>query len=215
MAITASSQRTGELARAKIIDVAFEHFARHGYRGSSLGRIADSAGISQSGLLHHFPSKAALLQAVLATRDVRDMTATGVRPEELAELDFAALLSFFAQVVARNSANRDLVRLAHLTATEADSADHPAHAWVTARQDFLHTLIEAALTRDAAAGVIAPDVDARTVTTLLVAAMEGLENQWLLDPAVDMVGAFERFAAHLRAVVTPSAAATPGANRQR
>ncbi|WP_067812995.1 TetR/AcrR family transcriptional regulator [Nocardia inohanensis] len=204
MATTDSSQRSGELARAKIIDIAFEHFARDGYRGSSLGRIAGAAGISQSGLLHHFPSKAALLQAVLATRDVRDMESTGSAPENLAEMDFAALLELFEQVVRHNAANRDLVRLAHLTAAEAVGADHPAHEWVTGRQRFLHSLIEAALTRDAAAGSVRPDVEVRTVTDLLIAAMEGLENQWLLDPEVDMVGSFRRFCAHLRVVVAPA-----------
>ncbi|MGW5109392.1 TetR/AcrR family transcriptional regulator, partial [Nocardia sp. NPDC004123] len=54
MTTTDSAQRSGELARTKIIEVAFEHFARHGYRGSSLARIAADAEIPQSGLLHHF-----------------------------------------------------------------------------------------------------------------------------------------------------------------
>ncbi|MFD6354222.1 TetR/AcrR family transcriptional regulator [Nocardia tengchongensis] len=202
MAITDSSQRSGELARAKIIDTAFEHFARHGYQGSSLGRIATAAGISQSGLLHHFPSKAALLQAVLATRDLRDTVATGITPGNLADLDFTALLTFFTQVVRHNAANRDLVRLAHLTAVEADNPDHPAHGWVTGRQRFLQSLIENALARDATAGTIRSDIDTRTVTELLVATMEGLENQWLLDPGIDMVGSFQRFATHLRTIIT-------------
>lgn len=203
MATTDSGQRSGELARAKIIDIAFEHFAHNGYQGSSLARIALAAGISQSGLLHHFPTKAALLQAVLATRDVRDTAAAGVVPDDLADLDFNALLTFFVEVVRHNAAHRDIVRLAHRTAAEADDPTHPAHAWVTARQNFLRSLIQTALTRDAAAGTIRPDVHVRTVTDVLVATMEGLENQWLLDPDVDMTGSFELFVAHLRQLCSP------------
>lgn len=55
---------------AEIVDRAAALFARHGFDHTSLQQIADAVRYSKSGLLQHFPSKAALYQAALeATRD--------------------------------------------------------------------------------------------------------------------------------------------------
>ncbi|MGF6888644.1 AcrR family transcriptional regulator [Nocardia sp. GAS34] len=205
MATTDSAQRSGELARARIVEIAFEHFARHGYRGSSLARVAAEADISQSGLLHHFSTKDALLQAVLGARDLRDLVATGTSHEDLAVMDFDALLGFLTRVVRNNAGNRAMVRLAHVTSAEAVDSDHPAHAWVEGRMKFLHTLIADALRRSMNAGVVRPDLDTRCVAELLVAVVTGLESQWLVDADIDMVGSFEKYVAQLRDSVAISA----------
>ncbi len=50
---------------ARILDCAEERFAAGGYGGTTLSSIAKAAGLGNPGLLHHFPSKAALYRAVL------------------------------------------------------------------------------------------------------------------------------------------------------
>ena len=62
----------GEESKETILAAARQLFAKHGYRGTSLASIAEAAGLSQPGLLHHYPSKTALLLAVLASRDSAD-----------------------------------------------------------------------------------------------------------------------------------------------
>ncbi|HJT04032.1 MAG TPA: helix-turn-helix domain-containing protein [Pseudonocardiaceae bacterium] len=67
--------------RDRIIDVAMELFSEHGYRGTSITRIEQAAGLSPGagGIYHHFPSKEALLTAgvqrqlsrLAALRDIR------------------------------------------------------------------------------------------------------------------------------------------------
>jgi AcrR family transcriptional regulator len=52
-----------------ILDRAAALFARHGFEHTSLQTVADAVGLSKAGLLHHFPSKQALHQAVLALAD--------------------------------------------------------------------------------------------------------------------------------------------------
>ncbi|MFG1785310.1 TetR/AcrR family transcriptional regulator [Rhodococcus oryzae] len=205
MATTDSAERSGKLSRARILEIALEHFAVHGYRGSSVAKIAAEAGISQPGLLHHFPNKAALLMAVLAERDVRDLHATGTDPETLSEMDFAELIAFLIRIVRHNVQNRELVQLAHLTAAEATGSEHPAREWVTGRQKFLQSLVESSLRRSIEAGSVRRDVDPRMTTFLLVAAVEGLENQWLVDDEVDMVGSFVHFAEQLQRAVASTA----------
>ncbi|SEL34510.1 TetR/AcrR family transcriptional regulator [Rhodococcus maanshanensis] len=204
MATTDSAERSGRLSRARILEIALEHFAIHGYRGSSLARIAAEVGISQPGLLHHFPNKAALLMAVLAERDVQDLHATGTDPETLSEMDFAELIAFLVRIARHNVQNRDLVQLAHLTAAEATGSEHPAREWVVGRQKFLQSMIESSLRRGVEDGSVRSDVDPRLTTLVLVAAMEGLENQWLVDDEVDMVGSFVQFAEQLQRAVAPT-----------
>lgn len=49
-----------------IVDQAAALFAQHGFRETSVQRIADATGYSKTGLLHRFPSKEALWEAVSA-----------------------------------------------------------------------------------------------------------------------------------------------------
>jgi len=57
--------------RQRILDAALEVFAQCGYRSGSLREIATRVDMSEAGLLHHFPSKITLLEAVLEHRDER------------------------------------------------------------------------------------------------------------------------------------------------
>jgi AcrR family transcriptional regulator len=52
-----------------ILDRAAALFARHGFEHTSLQAVADAVGLSKAGLLHHFRSKDALHEAVLAFAD--------------------------------------------------------------------------------------------------------------------------------------------------
>jgi AcrR family transcriptional regulator len=48
-----------------ILDTAASLFARYGFAQTSLQSIADEVGYSKAGLLHHYPSKVAIYDAVL------------------------------------------------------------------------------------------------------------------------------------------------------
>jgi AcrR family transcriptional regulator len=60
----------------EIVDRAAQLFARHGFRETSVQRIADAVGYSKTGLLHRYPSKEALQDEVLR-RSVAEMRAVG------------------------------------------------------------------------------------------------------------------------------------------
>lgn len=66
--------------RATILDAALGVFSAHGFRGSTLDRIAEEAGMSKPNLLYYFASKEAIYVEVLG-----DILAEWLRP--LAELD--------------------------------------------------------------------------------------------------------------------------------
>ncbi|GAB3259417.1 TetR/AcrR family transcriptional regulator [Kineosporia babensis] len=52
------------LADEQILEAAAGLFARHGFTQTSVQRVATAVGLSKTGLLHHFPSKDALAEAV-------------------------------------------------------------------------------------------------------------------------------------------------------
>src|SRR5512135_3193762 len=58
--------------KEQVIREAIRFFGQNGYHGIRLSDIAKAAGVTEPGLLHHFPSKAHLLMDVLAERDRMD-----------------------------------------------------------------------------------------------------------------------------------------------
>ena len=61
-------QARGVLRRGQILDAALALFAEHGYRATSVAAVAAAVGLTEQGVLHHFPSKDALVRAVLEHR---------------------------------------------------------------------------------------------------------------------------------------------------
>ncbi|MFC8360033.1 TetR/AcrR family transcriptional regulator [Streptomyces griseorubiginosus] len=58
-------------ARRRILDACVEAFGRTGFHGATMREVARRAGVSQTGLMHHFPRKEDLLLAMLELRDRR------------------------------------------------------------------------------------------------------------------------------------------------
>ena len=52
-------------SRSRILSEAERLFGQNGFAGTRLSSIASAAGLGNAGLIHHFPSKAALYRAVL------------------------------------------------------------------------------------------------------------------------------------------------------
>ncbi|WP_018685852.1 TetR/AcrR family transcriptional regulator [Actinokineospora enzanensis] len=186
----------GDARRERIIAVAFQEFTAFGFRGASLARIADGAGITQPGLLHHFPGKAELLIAVLHERDQRDgqrigIDLDGVTPWPRLFDDLRALVDF-------NSRVPGLVQLFTVLNGEAVTDGHPAREWARERYRRLIEHADRSLRAGVEAGELKADLDTLACAQRLFAVMDGLQQQWLLDPdRVDMPRAFGAFLAEV------------------
>lgn len=200
--------------REEILRAAMRVFGSRGYHQGSLAEVAEQVGITHAGVLHHFGSKERLLTEVLASRD-RDGVA------HLEGQHMPGGLDLFRHLVATAAANAErpgIVQTYTVLAGEAVTDDHPARAWVTARfaglrADVAGALREVVEERRAAGDETAAVPDDRALdlaASTIIAAMDGLQTQWLLDP--DAVDLAEATAFAIEAVL---AATLAGASRPR
>ncbi len=193
----------GERSKETILEAALPLFARQGYRGASLASIASAAGLTQPGLLHHFPSKEELLLGLLDWRDRDD----GRRLSGLRDGDGLGYLERLEDLVAHNATAPELVALFTTLVGEGTSPEHPAHDYFVERYRRIRARALRTLREGQLAGEIREDVDLETIVPLLFAVMDGLQIQWLLDPDIDMVASFDAFANLVRDQLAVQAAA--------
>jgi AcrR family transcriptional regulator len=183
------SYAKGERTRRTILDAALAVFAEHGYQGGSLREVAARVGITDAGLLHHFPHKSALLSAVLERRDEQareDFT--------FEDVDGRTVLGSFLQLVESNASAPGVVELyCHLSA-EATAPDHPAHAYFQQHYDEVLRVATRAFLDLAGRGELRPGVEPASAARATVALMDGLQIQWLLNrDSVDMAAELRRW----------------------
>ncbi|MEU0405803.1 helix-turn-helix domain-containing protein [Streptomyces sp. NPDC006197] len=169
--------------REKILEAALAAYAEAGSRKVSVRDIAKRVGMTDAGVLHHFGSREALLTAVLQARDAAARAAHGSAADDLrAGLD----------IVTHNASTPGLVKLFVDVAAAAAETDHPAHAFFEERYADGRRGLAEQLDRHArdpeaphAPEPVTP-VDPEWAARILLAATDGLQLQWLLEPDIDM-----------------------------
>ncbi|CAM5727377.1 TetR/AcrR family transcriptional regulator [Streptomyces mordarskii] len=179
--------RRGAERRAEIVRSALEVIAERGYRGATLGAVAERVGLTQQGLLHYFPTKDSLLIAVLKERDQWD-TGSGRRDGgDVWPLDLLTSL------VEYNAMRPGIVQTFSALLGESVTDEHPARGFFTERYEKVRADMAATLRGefgDRLPGGLTPEAAA----PLVVAVMDGLQFQWLHDrDAVDMPALFRAF----------------------
>lgn len=177
-----------EQKRIDILRAAIETFGAKGSTNGTLADIADQVGMTHAGVLHHFGSKNNLLLEVLEFRDRDDVA-------HLADQHIPGGPALFAHLVGtaqRNAQRPGIVQVFTVLSAESVTEGHPATAYFQERYRNLRAEVDAAFRALCAQeGVTAPDTIDRAAASIL-AVMDGLQLQWLLDPtAVDLAGASE------------------------
>lgn len=193
---------SGVARREQIVQAAVGLFGEVGFHAASLRDIAARSGVSHPGLLHHFATKTALLEAVLAHRDQVDA----------ADLDAdvqqgSTWLEALVALVARNALRRPLVELFAALSAEATSPQHPAHAYFVQRYAGSVAAARADLADHAARGRLREGVDVDAAARGVVALVDGLQIQWLLSldgPADTQVDMAADLRTHLHLLLRPA-----------
>jgi AcrR family transcriptional regulator len=189
---------SGREAQRAILGAARDVFAEHGFRGGVLRDVADRAGVSAANIIHHFGSKEGLLVALLEARDLGNSLKLQATSD--------GFVAGLRDLVRRNAADRGMVHLFTTLAAEATASDHPAHRFFRDRYDEIRRTATEGVETARDQGTLPPGPPTALVAAGLLAVMDGLQTQWLLDPAFDMVAAFE---AHLTAIGASAAPASP------
>ncbi|MBI9049944.1 MAG: TetR/AcrR family transcriptional regulator [Anaerolineaceae bacterium] len=184
------AERT-KLSKAKIIKEANRIFGENGFHGTRMSDIAREAGLTGPGLLHHFSCKEDLLIAVLENRDQTDQK----RLEELfGNLDSNQTLQTLQTLVEYNQTAPEMVRLFTILVTESIAFDHPGHEFFVERYRNYRGLYIDLMRKYQDEGHIRKDIDVEHISMIMMAMMDGMQIQWLLDPdQVDMAATFKVF----------------------
>jgi AcrR family transcriptional regulator len=171
----------GTETRQEILNVAIDLIARRGSRGVSLGSIADTAGVSKAGLLHHFATKEALLNAALDVRDELDIhvgsdyRSIGLEVFE----DVETMVQEWTERPATLGLFTELL-------TENLNPEDPLHARLVARAQSVHENIARALEAGKTRGDVRADADTDAIAHAVIAFVNGLETYWQLDMQIPL-----------------------------
>ncbi|HEY9557411.1 MAG TPA: TetR/AcrR family transcriptional regulator [Acidimicrobiales bacterium] len=176
--------------RSQILEAAAELFSESGSAGTSIAAVAARVGISDAGVLYHFPTKEQLLLGVLGryARGVEeDIEATGVRGIELLRLvrEWGAGMEDTPEVSAL------LIKLG----AEHLSADGSAARQLL--QEAYHRLLDryiSAFATAASRGDLRADLDPVHEASALVAHLDGIRLQWFMsDRTISMADSVRRY----------------------
>jgi AcrR family transcriptional regulator len=186
----------GRIRREDILTAAVAVYAEAGYHGSSLREIAKRAGLTHAGLLYYFPTKEALLAAVLERRDAED-----TEREQLAIPPGLDFLRHMLALMEHNTRHPGIVDLYSRLAAEAMAADHPAHGYFERHYRLARDHAVGSFRTLADRGQLRAGVAPEPAALAFVALMDGLQVQWLTMPAeVDVVGTLRCYLAGLLTV---------------
>lgn len=153
-------------------------FGARGYNKGPLTEIADQVGMTHAGVLHHFGSKDQLLLEVLRYRDETDV-------KDLEGQHIPGGIDLFRHLVRTallNARRAGLVQAYVVLSAESVTEGHPARDWFVERYRTLRREVgEAFRTVCAERGIDEPATVDRAAASIL-AVMDGLQVQSLLDP---------------------------------
>jgi AcrR family transcriptional regulator len=173
----------GVKRREEILQAALEVFSVQGYRGAPMADVAARVGLTLAGVLHYFPSKEELLAAVLERRD------KGLTPWFLQKWESSGSFreSVHELMVHSMSSPHDLQLFVTMSAESTDP-EHPSHAYFQERYRISRKHFNEVLAQAKERGEIHPSASGPA----LVAVLDGLQMQWLLDPDFDILGELDR-----------------------
>jgi AcrR family transcriptional regulator len=174
----------GVRRRQQILDSVIALLAQRGVDRASLRTVGEAIGVSHTALRHYFSSRDELLVEAYRTHEAR---AAGDGP--------AADSSAVSVIIEAAERNRSIPGLVELYATLTTDALQEQHGLTrefvrdrfrSLREALAERIAEGQPARDGAAGGGA-GIDPMDAAALVIAASDGLQIQWLLDPdAVDV-----------------------------
>ncbi|MGN6218334.1 MAG: TetR/AcrR family transcriptional regulator [Microbacterium sp.] len=181
--------RPETLARRRdILDAAVETFGSKGFAAGTLQDIADQVGMTHAGILHHFGSKDQLLIEVLQHRDDTDVA--DLEGQHIP--DGMPLFRHLVRTAFVNAHRAGIVQAYAVLSAESVTDDHPGRPFFEKRYRTLRAEVAHAFEVVCAERGVTEPATVGLASASILAVMDGLQVQWLLDPdAVDLARASE------------------------
>lgn len=189
--------RPPRVAVNDIVDAALELFSTEGIHGASIATIAGRVGLTDAGLLHHFPSRDALVEAALA-RSVE------LQVEQMKEYAAPGGLAAIRALAAWGSVMEEtpeLMVFSTLVSADATRPDSLLREWAQRRYEALTALLAGLLREAIARGEIRADLDPEWEAASLIAFVDGIRLQWLLGGGANPIRPGEAVERHFAEVV--------------
>jgi AcrR family transcriptional regulator len=171
----------GVRRRQQILDSVIALLAQRGGDRTSLRTVGDAIGVSHTALRHYFSSRDELLVEAYRAHESRG---AGDTP--------AAGQSAVGLIIEAADRNRSIPGLVELYATLTTDALQEQHAvtreFIRERFASLRAALAVHIEAEQRAGTVALDVDPVDTAALVIAASDGLQIQWLLEPDTIDVG---------------------------
>ncbi len=133
--------------------------------------------------MHHFPSKDDMLVRILEYREKQDEDDA----KKFVSYGINRLFAWIVDVIDKNVAHPDRVRLFVMLSAEATDEEHPARAYFTRRYTRVLDALETAFAEHFVAEPPRFALSPRDAAVSIIALMDGLQLQWLLLPdSIDM-----------------------------
>ncbi|MEV0734203.1 TetR/AcrR family transcriptional regulator [Polymorphospora sp. NPDC050346] len=182
--------------RDRIVDVAVRFIARNGARGTSLADIAAEAGVSQTGLLYHFRSKEALLNAVMDRHlAFSEQWLWGDGPDpgiKIVDIIAKHMASWPSQ---HDGKVASLLGMNTVVLGENVSPDTDLHPRLVDGYRTTIDRVTATLRSAQERGEMREDIDPQLKAMEIIAFCYGLEAAWLVDPTIPVAAAAAQWAA--------------------
>lgn len=189
----------GARRKEQIVSAALELFASGGYRGTGITEVADQVGITEPAVLYHFGTKVGLLRAVVEQH-------AGVSRSfaaDVADLGGLAGLREIPGFTRRSIEEPALIKLFAVLLAENFEADAPAHDFFVEHYRTLRVSVAALIEAGQGRGEIRSDVDPTLKAIEILGALDGIANQWLLDPdEVDFAACIDSYVTALERDLT-------------
>lgn len=167
----------GVARRQEILDRTIDVFATKGAERTSLRAIADAIGVSHAALLHYFASREELLVEVLR----EDERVRGGSDDE------SEIVSVMVHAAERNVSIPGLVALySTMLAGSLEPDKTVSREFFAPRFERIRRMLIDRIAAGQHAGTVRADVEPEDMAALIIAASDGLQIQWLLEPTVDI-----------------------------
>jgi len=181
----------GERSRRELTEIAINCFARFGFQGTSIDRIARAAGVTKGAIYYHFKDKDDLLGAAVANRiqgfERRvERACEGVEPSNA--------LRRIAEVCVEHAQSRDHPRFVVKLMAESIDTNDKISAQLREMMRRFRAFLRNVIRQGQERGVFRADIDAETAAAAYTSAVLGAEIQFYQDEErfrfVEAIGLF-------------------------